>query len=148
MEIPTHLSHKPIVKLEEYSQLDGRFKNKTDAEGLSIGLAQWNSQGNTDLSAKVWRYTGEKWSRQSEELPLHRVLDLAIFICKIKQIINDKKEGDNLKIQGGEMVIEKSYDNDCIVEDLKTLSRFLEENNDYIDIRLKELSRILRSLGY
>ena len=46
------------------------------------------------------------------------------------------------------MVIEKSYDNDCIVEDLKTLSRFLEENNDYIDIRLKELSRILRSLGY
>ena len=44
MEIPTHLSHKPIVKLEEYSQLDGRFKNKTDAEGLSIGLAQWNSQ--------------------------------------------------------------------------------------------------------
>ena len=52
MEIPTHLSHKPIVKLEEYSQLDGRFKNKTDAEGLSIGLAQWNSQGNTDLSAK------------------------------------------------------------------------------------------------
>ena len=81
MEIPTHLSHKPIVKLEEYSQLDGRFKNKTDAEGLSIGLAQWNSQGNTDLSAKVWRYTGEKWSRQSEELPLHRVLDLASLIC-------------------------------------------------------------------
>jgi hypothetical protein len=81
MEIPTHLSHKPIVKLEEYSQLNGRFKNKTDAEGLSIGLAQWNSQGNTDLSAKVWRYTGEKWSRQSEELPLHRVLDLASLIC-------------------------------------------------------------------
>ena len=57
------------------------LKNKTDAEGLSIGLAQWNSQGNTDLSAKVWRYTGEKWSRQSEELPLHRVLDLASLIC-------------------------------------------------------------------
>ena len=28
MEIPTHLSHKPIVKLEEYSQLDGRLKIK------------------------------------------------------------------------------------------------------------------------
>ena len=35
-----------------------------------------------DISAKIWRYTGEKWSRQSEEMPLHRVLDLAILICR------------------------------------------------------------------
>lgn len=50
---------------------------QTDTKGLSLGLAQWNDRGKVDISAKVWRYTGEKWSRQSEELPLHRVLDLA-----------------------------------------------------------------------
>ena len=156
IKVPNNLKHKPIYEINNYNLIDGQYAGESDAVGLSIGLAQWNERGRMDISAKVWRHTGEqskgyeseKWSRQSEELPLHRVLDLAIFICKIKQIINDKKEGDNLKIQGGEMVIEKSYDNDCIVEDLKTLSRFLEENNDYIDIRLKELSRILRSLGY
>jgi hypothetical protein len=28
MDIPNHLSHKPIVRLEGYSELDGRFKGK------------------------------------------------------------------------------------------------------------------------
>ncbi|WP_249650981.1 DUF6530 family protein, partial [Lysinibacillus sp. D4A3_S15] len=45
-------------------------------------LAQWNDRGKVDTSAKVWRHTGGKWSRQSEELPLHRVLDLAILVCE------------------------------------------------------------------
>jgi hypothetical protein len=44
-------------------------------------LAQWSSPEKMDLSAKVWRYTGEKWSRQSEELPMHRVFDLASLLC-------------------------------------------------------------------
>lgn len=63
MKIPNHLSHKPILRLEEYSKLDDRFANQTDAEGLSIGLAQWSNSTESDLSTKVWRYTGEKWSR-------------------------------------------------------------------------------------
>ena len=33
-----------------------------DAQGLSLGLAQWNDRGKVDISAKVWRHTGEKWS--------------------------------------------------------------------------------------
>ena len=58
----------------------------SDAKGLSLGLAQWNDRGRVDISAKVWRYTGEKWSRQSEELPLHRALDLAILILRYKEV--------------------------------------------------------------
>lgn len=156
IKVPNNLKHKPIYEINNYNLIDGQYAGESDAVGLSIGLAQWNERGRMDISAKVWRHTGDqskgyeggKWSTQSEELPLHRVLDLTIFICKTKQIINDKKEGDTLQIQGGEMVIEKAYDNDCIVEDLKTLNKSLEENNEYIDMRLKELSSILRNLGY
>jgi hypothetical protein len=85
MKIPTTLKHKPVIVSENYEKVDGRYANATDAKGLSLGLAQWNDRGKVDISAKVWRYTGEKWSRQSEELPLHRVLDLAIFVCRAKQ---------------------------------------------------------------
>ena len=80
MEIPTTLKHKPVIVSENYENIDGRSAYHTDAKGLSLGLAQWNDRGRVDISAKVWRYTGEKWSRQSEELPLHRVLDLAILV--------------------------------------------------------------------
>lgn len=85
MEIPNHLKHKPILKLENYSKLDGKYSKfgKTDAQGLSVGVAQWSDADYTDLSAKVWRYDedNEKWSRQSEEMPLHRALDLASLVC-------------------------------------------------------------------
>ena len=82
MKIPTTLKHKPVIVCENYENVDGRYAYNSDAKGLSLGLAQWNDRGKVDISAKVWRFTGTKWSRQSEELPLHRVLDLAILVCR------------------------------------------------------------------
>ncbi len=82
MKIPVTLKHKPVIVSEDYANIDGRYAHNSDAQGLSLGLAQWNDRGRVDISAKVWRYTGEKWSRQSEELPFHRVLDLSIFVCR------------------------------------------------------------------
>ena len=70
MEIPTNLKHKPVLVVEDYDKVDGRNALNTDAKGLSLGLAQWNDRGKVDISGKVWRHTGEKWSRQSEELPI------------------------------------------------------------------------------
>lgn len=75
MKIPTHLSHKPILSVE-YEKYDSFYKNDSDAKFLSIGKAGYD---NSKLSVKVWRNTGVKWSRQSEELPLHRNLDLTIL---------------------------------------------------------------------
>ena len=63
MKIPKTLKHKPVIVTEDYENIDGRKAYNTDAKGLSLGLAQWNDRGKLDISAKVWRYTGEKWSR-------------------------------------------------------------------------------------
>ena len=90
MQIPTQLKHKPVIVCENYENVDGRYAYKSDAKGLSLGLAQWNDRGRVDASAKVWRYTGEKWSRQSEELPLWRVLDLAILLARSAQYFQDE----------------------------------------------------------
>jgi len=71
MKIPQHLKHHPVIVLEDYHLIDGPNAGpdtSTDAQGLSLGLAQWNDRKNIEISAKVWRYTGVKWSRQSEEL--------------------------------------------------------------------------------
>ena len=139
MDIPNHLSHKPIVKLEDYTQLDGKFANQTDAEGLSIGLAQWSNAKEMDLSAKVWRYTGEKWSRQSEELPLHRVLDLASLLCA--SISYAKNETlpvyDDFRI-----TLSK---NPALIEVLK---QGMANDDEHLEKSLKRLSKYLKSLGY
>ncbi len=159
MKIPTTLKHKPVIVTENYENVDGRYAYDSDAKGLSLGLAQWNDRGKLDISAKVWRYTGEKWSRQSEELPLHRVLDLAILVCRTKRHFQDAYRYENLYdtnnpiidrvgLQGDAMTVEVCTSNDKINEDIKLFNQVLSDDGELIGERLKMLSTLLKDMGY
>lgn len=159
MKIPTTLKHKPVIVSENYENIDGRTAYHSDAKGLSLGLAQWNDRGNVEISAKVWRYTGEKWSRQSEELPLHRVIDLAILICRAKEHFTEAYRYDKLYdpentiidrvgLQGDAMTVSVCTENPMIDDDIKLFSQILSENDELISERLKILSGILKEMGY
>lgn len=159
MKIPTNLKHKPVIVSENYENVDGRYAYNSDAKGLSLGLAQWNDRGKVDISAKVWRYTGEKWSRQSEELPLHRVLDLAILVCRTKLHFQDayrfeklydpeKPVIDRVGLQGDAMTVAICTDNEKIDEDIKLFRQALSNDDELISERLLTLSRILKEMGY
>ncbi|ACV62988.1 hypothetical protein Dtox_2165 [Desulfofarcimen acetoxidans DSM 771] len=159
MKIPTILKHKPVIVSENYENVDGRYAYNSDAKGLSLGLAQWNDRGKIDISAKVWRYTGEKWSRQSEELPLHRVLDLAILVCRAKLHFQEayryeklydteKPVIDRVGLQGDAMTVAVCTDNEKINEDIKLFSQSLSNDDELLGERLSTLSRILKEMGY
>lgn len=159
MKIPTNLKHKPVVVAEDYENIDGRGAGRSDAKGLSLGLAQWNDRGKVDISAKVWRHTGEKWSRQSEEMPLHRALDLAIFICGAKQYFADAYRHEKLYdpenpvisrvgLQGDAMTVKVCTDNEMIDEDIQLFSQALSRDDELISERLKTLADILKEMGY
>ncbi|PID95236.1 MAG: hypothetical protein CSA95_00680 [Bacteroidetes bacterium] len=77
MDSPKNLRHKPIISVNDYDKIDAQYRKNTDVRALSIGNAQYDID---EISLKVWRHTGEKWTRQSEELPLHRSLDLNILL--------------------------------------------------------------------
>ena len=159
MKIPVSLKHKPVIVSENYEDIDGRNAYNSDAKGLSLGLAQWSDRGKLDISAKVWRHTGEKWSRQSEELPLHRVMDLAILICKSIQYFReayryeklydpDNPIIDRVALQGDAMTVEVCTDNDMIDEDIKLFRNYLSKDDELIGERLRRLSAILKEMGY
>jgi hypothetical protein len=157
MKIPTQLKHKPVIVSEDYDLIDGRIAENTDAKGLSLGLAQWNDRGKIDISAKIWRHTGEKWSRQSEELPFHRVLDLAILICRAKLHFRErykKREEDYPKyplldrigLQGGAMNVSICTDNDHIDEDIELFDECLRKDDELLSERLGTLSALVKEL--
>ncbi len=159
MKIPTTLKHKPVIVSENYENIDGRRAYDSDTKGLSLGLAQWNDRGKVEISAKVWRYTGEKWSRQSEELPLHRVIDLAILVCRAKQHFKEayrfeklydpaNPQLDRIGIQGDAMTVSVCTDNPMINDDLKLFRDVLSADDELIGERLAVLSRLLKELGY
>ena len=160
MKIPTALKHKPVICVENYENIDGRYAYQSDAKGLSLGLAQWNDRGKVEISAKVWRYTGEKWSRQSEELPLHRILDLAILICRSTQYFrNDayrmeklydpqNPRIDRVGLQGDAMTLEVCTENEKIDEDVRLFQQALSDEGELMGERLAVLSRLLKEMGY
>ena len=159
MKIPTTLKHKPVIVCENYENIDGRYAYSTDAKGLSLGLAQWNDRGKVEIAAKVWRYTGEKWSRQSEELPLHRVIDLAILICRAKKYFREayrfdklydpqKPVIDRVGLQGDAMTVAVCTDNEKIDGDIQLFRQVLSDDDEFISERLRMLSGLLKEMEY
>ena len=74
---PDHIAHKPVYAVP-YFDHDPWYAGDTDAQFITLGWSQWDHH---QLSVKVVRHSGARWSRQSEELPLPRALDLAILIA-------------------------------------------------------------------
>lgn len=159
MRIPATLKHKPVIVAEDYARIDGRDAGNSTAKGLSLGLAQWNDRGKVEISAKVWRYTGEKWSRQSEELPLHRVLDLALLVCEgVKHFREAYRypKGydaqnpllDRVGLQGDAMTVKMCTQNERLDEDVKLFEQALGKDDEMLSERLCALGRLLKELGY
>ena len=141
MDIPTHLNHRPIIKWENYDKVDGRFKNNTDAQGLSVGLAQWNSpnEDEPDISVKVWRHTGEKWSRQSEEIPPHRLVDMTSLLCSALMYVRN-----DVLLSDESFSITSSQD--AIL--LEKLKEGLQKEEPFLESSLLRLAKMLKQLGY
>lgn len=159
MRIPTTLKHKPVIAVEDYEHVDGRTAYDSDAKGLSLGLAQWNDRGKVDVSAKIWRHTGEKWSRQSEEMPLHRVLDLAILVCRGALYFKDAYRYekmydpenptiDRIGLQGDAMTVEVCTDNPKIDEDIFLFADALGRDGELLGERFATLSRLLKEMDH
>lgn len=159
MKIPVTLKHKPVVVSENYENIDGANAYQSDAKGLSLGLAQWNDRGKVDISAKVWRHTGDKWSRQSEELPIHRVLDLAILICKASVYFREayrypkfydesNPQIGRVGLQGDAMTVEVCVDNPMIDEDIRLFADALAQDGERLGERFSVLSSLLQEMGY
>ncbi|MBF0620929.1 MAG: hypothetical protein HQL54_03295 [Magnetococcales bacterium] len=140
---PTRLRHKSIYMMDysfydginSINRKDGKPK-KSDCRYLSFGLSQWSPN---EISIKFLRYTGNKWSRLSEELPIHRFIDSAIFLTKVLFSKNEivKFEKGTFMHQGEDVFLEKEQRN----------RRELEHYEEFTDDYTGEYSRAKERLG-
>ncbi len=140
--LPQHLDHKPVYALP-YEKFDGIYAGKTDARYVSIGLAQYDKYS---VSIKMMRHTGEKWSRQSEEFPLHRPIDMTIFLTKA---IFDSENGVVNILKG---TLQNQGEDICITQEGRSdgekaaFDNFVQSNSESLKNRLNSLRNILNSL--
>ena len=98
-EPPTldRLKHRPVF-LVPYAVHDGPYAGATDCLFLSLGWAQYDPRS---ASLKTLRHSGAKWSRQSEELPLHRAVDLVIVLARAIHATLDGRHLNNIDLPAG-----------------------------------------------
>lgn len=126
------MQHKPIIAVNDYDKKDGQYAPNSDAKALSIGQAQYDEN---EISAKVFRHTGNNWSRQSEELPIHRAIDLVIFIvASMQSTPNKQKSFSSLK----ETVINTARHQELL--------DYYQSNKKILQPRLDELKKLLATL--
>ncbi|MDR7371082.1 DUF6530 family protein [Flavobacterium aquidurense] len=133
MAIPKNLQHKPIIAVDKYDTIDGHYAPNTDARALSIGEAQY---GKNEISAKVLRHTGKNWSRQSEELPIHRTLDLAILI--VASMLPPNKDEKSVSQRLGEKIVDP--------DKYQILKDYYKTHDYILKPRLDELKDLLNTL--
>ena len=129
MKIPTHLKHKPIIGVNDYEKIDSIYANNSDVRALSIGEAQYD---NKQISLKVWRHTGKKWSRQNEEIPIHRNIDLTILLIgSLLTDISSKYPTTSLR--------EEILNENKVID----IQNYYKKNENYLKPRLEELKSVL-----
>ncbi|MDR3482276.1 MAG: DUF6530 family protein [Burkholderiaceae bacterium] len=142
-DLPLHLDHKPVYATP-YQAFDGMFPyDITDIRYLSVGMAQYDPG---DVSIKAMRHTGDKWSRMAEELPLHRSVDMVIFLAKV---LFDSRSGKvtlpngTFNNQTVEIKIEKE---DRTSGEIGRYDLFLKTHDSLLKERFNELFNVLRGL--
>lgn len=130
MKAPKTGKHQPLVSVDNYEPIDGHFAPNTDAKALSIGKAQYN---HGDISMKVWRHTGDQWSPQSEELPIHRNLDLTILFLDVLLEEEANSVSPLWNISGEE-------------SEKQAIREYYKSNEKFIKPRLKEIKGLLHKM--
>jgi Family of unknown function (DUF6530) len=138
LDFPDQIAHTPVYVMPYFAHDPGR-ENDTDAQFITLGWSQWDDD---EPSAKVVRYSGKRWSRQSEELPLARLVDLTILTALAVDEGSELTKIESGTFESQESAIDVAYgskrDRNGLIEHLKS--------DDTLKRRFRELYRILKSI--
>lgn len=120
---PEGRTHWPVLSVD-YKPIDEQA-GYGDACFMDIGQSTWNKE---EYSVKLWRWAaqGSRWSRLSEELPLSRVLDLAILV--------------SAAVTGKTSMLQEFYQKE---DQKEALQSFMTENMQVLGPKLDELRQVL-----
>ncbi len=142
-DLPQHLGHKPVYAMP-YQFFDGSPKGNTDSRYLSVGLAQWNQD---DVSIKIMRHTGIRWTRQAEELPLNRAIDITLFLAHVLT----ESGGEIIHIKPGTFDNQKEEltsgrDVNRSATEIAQFDTFMDQHEEHLKQRLNTLADYLFEL--
>lgn len=148
-----------VASAENYGAVDGRNSHRSDISRFTMGFPTTEGNAGMPVAVQIWRKTDCGVDALACELPIHRVMDLMIFLSRVMQYFResyrlpllydpDNPVIDRIGVQGGVMPVEICTDNENIIEDVKKFSDYLGELGELTGERLRVLAKILEEMEY
>lgn len=152
------MNENVVITAEGYDKIDGRNAYKSDIKKLTLGKPMLEENKSAQIAAQIWREEGGKLVMDME-LPVHRILDLMIFLSRTLLYFREayrlpllydpeKPSVERVGLQGGVMPVSVCIDNPDINDDIQLFLQSINDSGEIIGERLRVISRILEELEY
>ena len=151
------MNEKVVMVSNDYDRIDGRNAYQSDIKRLTLGAPMLEENKKMQIAAQIWKNDKDGELILAQELPIHQIFDLMIFLSRILLYFKEayrlpllydpeKPTVERVGVQGGVLPVEVCVDNQNINEDIKAFAQSLNDLGEIIGERQRVLSRILEEL--
>lgn len=151
------MNEKVVMVSNDYDRIDGRNAYQSDIKRLTLGAPMLEENKKMQIAAQIWKNDKDGELILAQELPIHQIFDLMIFLSRtllyFKEAYrlpllydSEKPTVERVGVQGGVLPVEVCVDNQNINEDIKAFAQSLNDLGEIIGERQRVLSRILEEL--
>ncbi len=151
------MNEKIVMVSDDYDQIDGRNAYQSDIKRLTLGAPMLEENKKMQIAAQIWKIDKNDELFLAQELPIHQVFDLIIFLSRTLLYFKEayrlpllydpvKTIAERVGVQGGVLSVEVCTDNKNINEDIKAFAQSLSDLGELIGERRRILGRILEEL--
>lgn len=151
------MNEKVVMVSNDYDRIDGRNAYQSDIKRLTLGAPMMEENKKMQIAAQIWKNDKDGELILAQELPIHQIFDLMIFLSRTLLYFKEayrlpllydpeKPTVERVGVQGGVLPVEVCVDNQNINEDIKAFAQSLNDLGEIIGERQRVLSRILEEL--
>ena len=151
------MNEKVVMVSNGYERIDGRNAYKSGIKRLTLGAPMLEENKKMQIAAQIWKNDKDGELILAQELPIHQILELMIFLSRTLLYFKDayrlpllydpeKPLVERVGLQGDVLPIEVCVDNQNINEDIKAFAQSLNDLGELIGERKRVLNRILEEL--
>ena len=151
------MNEKVVMVSNGYDRIDGRNAYQSDIKRLTLGAPRLEENKKMQIAAQIWENDKDGELILAQELPIHQIFDLMIFLSRTLLYFKEayrlpllydpeKPTVERVGVQGGVLPVEVCVDNQNINEDIKAFAQSLNDLGEIIGERRRVLSRILEEL--
>jgi hypothetical protein len=151
------MNEKVVIVSNGYDRVDGRNAYKSDIKRLTLGAPILEENKVMQIAAQIWKSNKDGELILAQELPIHQVFDLMIFLSRTLLYFKEayrlpllydpeKPIIERVGVQGGALPVEVCIDNQNINEEIQVFAQSLSDLGEIIGERQRVLSRILEEL--